>query len=142
MAQGVDVKLKLAQSLAKMDTQNGVNLQEMFDVLQVDEADDDMYGDYHMMLTLEELVGNVIETLPANVFVDDDAFSDAFDVFDILDSIDEVLSSRFTDIKIPIISENKPFSEIMPLSMDAPDSGFTKRSLKKVPAGQLSIFGF
>ena len=43
MAQGVDVKLKLAQALSNMDEQNGANLQEMFDVLQNDNDNDEMY---------------------------------------------------------------------------------------------------
>ena len=142
MAQGIDVKLKLAQSLAKKDTQSGANLQQMFDVLQSDDANNDMFGDYRMMLTLEELVGDVINTLPSDTFADDDDFINVFDIFDILDSMDEKLAGGISNSTATDISEKNSFSKTLSVTMDAPDAGFTKKSFKKVPTGQMSLFGF
>lgn len=82
MAQGVDVKVKLAQAMSEMDSISGNGLQDMFDVLnQENGADENIYSDYRPMLTFKELVGEVSETKEKTKEVDFDAIFDT-SVFD------------------------------------------------------------
>lgn len=61
MANGVDSRLKLAQSLSELDTFTGNGLQEMFDVLATDDdSDDTQYDKYKPMVLFRELVGESI----------------------------------------------------------------------------------
>jgi hypothetical protein len=63
MAQGVDVKVRLAQAMSNMDSISGNGLQEMFDVLNQDAADVDAYGNYVPMLTYRELMGEGTDSM-------------------------------------------------------------------------------
>lgn len=57
MAQGVDLKVRLAQALAEQDFDRGNNLQEMFDILATNQDDDTTYDGYEPMKTVREIVG-------------------------------------------------------------------------------------
>lgn len=62
MAQGVDVKVRLAQAMSELDSSTGNGLQEMFDVLQQeDDAEDMLDASYVPMLTYAELMGEDAE---------------------------------------------------------------------------------
>lgn len=137
MAQGVDVKMKLAQSLSNMDSKSGANLQEMFDVLQNDDGGDDMYGKYRMMLTFSELVGDGCDQ---PVIEEDFMYFDIFDMFgdSSNENVSSVLPSSNIDTTSAVISITTNdiqlgFSDL---------SGASKRMSKKVISGQMNIFGF
>lgn len=139
MAQGVDVKLKLAQALSNMDEQNGANLQEMFDVLQNDNDNDEMYyGKYRMMLTFKELLGNIYENSQTNQNMEATIINDIFDIFDMFDVSYDYISDnkRKSSFSVP---NNQSIGLIFDL-MD--DSEFTPKALKKVAIGQMNLFGF
>lgn len=63
MANGVDTRMKLAQSLSDMDSFSGNELQKMFDVLAMDETDDSAYIGYRRMILFKELMSedNIVE---------------------------------------------------------------------------------
>lgn len=69
MAQGVDMKVKLAQALAEQDFDRGNNLQEMFDILaQTEQKDDPAFDEYEPMKIVSEIVGDELyEKLSASV---------------------------------------------------------------------------
>lgn len=78
IAQGVDVKVRLAQAMADMDHINGSGLQEMFDVLHSEnEAGDDVYRNYTPMITLKELIGESVKRLEQEM----DDFDSVYDLF-------------------------------------------------------------
>lgn len=56
MAQGVDVKVRLAQAMAREDTVSGGGLQAMFDVLSQDTTDAQAYANYTPMKLFAELI--------------------------------------------------------------------------------------
>lgn len=59
MAQGVDMKVKLAQALAEQDFNRGNDLQEMFDILaQSEQKEDTTYDEYEPMKTVCEIIGD------------------------------------------------------------------------------------
>lgn len=60
MANGVDTRLKLAQSLSESDTQTVNELQEMFDVIANNTDDGEMYTKYKPMVLFKDLVGEDI----------------------------------------------------------------------------------
>ena len=134
MAQGIDVKLKLAQALSHMDEQSGADLQGMFDVLQADNIEDGAYGTYHKMLTLEELIGKeeMLEVMEEKKEAILDDIIDIFDMFDKLETIsnDETLISSAIPITVPM-------EMMIPTEVSLP-----KKAWKKVPVGQVSLFGF
>lgn len=141
MAQGVDVKLKLAQALSNMDEQNGANLQEMFDVLQHDDDNDEMYGKYRMMLTFEELVGNVYDHAPT--VAKDDVFTDIFDIFDMFDVSSECSSNNekkqapsHNTVTVPNYQGTESIFDFID------ESELTKKAMKKMAVGQICLFGF
>lgn len=78
MANGVDAKMKLAQSLSNMDNDTGSDLQGMFDVINQTDFDDSQYKNYRPMLTLKELIGIDKE----NKIDESEDFLDSFDIFD------------------------------------------------------------
>lgn len=58
MAQGVDIKVRLAQALAEQDFDTGNNLQQMFDILTTQGNDEDTtYDGIEPMKTVGEIVG-------------------------------------------------------------------------------------
>lgn len=58
MAQGVDMKVKLAQALAEQDFERGNDLQEMFDILaQTQQKDDTTFDGYEPMKLVREIIG-------------------------------------------------------------------------------------
>lgn len=75
IAQGVDVKVRLAQAMADMDNISGSGIQEMFDVLHSEnETNDDIYSDYRPMLTFKELVGDIADLAKPDMGNDDSVY--------------------------------------------------------------------
>lgn len=58
MAQGVDLKVRLAQALAEQDFDTGNDLQAMFDILASPDDDDTTYEGIEPMLTVREIIGS------------------------------------------------------------------------------------
>ncbi len=128
MAQGVDVKLKLAQALSSMDNDSGSNLQEMFDALNDNDFDDSVYSKYRPMLTLKELLGEdaVVELLPEEM-QDADTIFDIFDLF-LADFNERNNISSESSVIIGNKLDEKPIHN---------DS---KIKNKRKPEGQISLF--
>lgn len=135
MAQGVDVKLKLAQAMSDMDSINGNGLQDMFDVLNQDNTDMSAYSDYVPMKTFAELMG------------DDYVVSkDTENVFDVFDSMTDTFNfDAFLDVFKAENQESSGISmdDVMPQVADgenAPVVKETRRTKKLAAMGQMSLF--
>lgn len=131
MAQGVDVKLQLAQALASDDNVSGADLQNMFDVLNADDTSEDKYGKFKKMLLFSELTGMQAAITAAEIPSDDEDV-DIFDLF-----------AEFDVAEKPVITEPKSVVfDSTSISLEVVDrTSMTKKESKTVAEGQLSIFG-
>lgn len=129
MANGMDARMKLAQSLSKMDTTSGNDLQNMFDVLHADDADDS-YSEFKRMLLFDELTG-ITET-SAVISFDEAKMQELHDLFD-MDMFDFANINNADDEADSMIEEEVTL-----------ESCTTKRKSRRkqhsIPAGQLSFF--
>lgn len=124
MAQGVDVKLRLAQALFNLDNVSGNKLQEMFDVLNQDQAAQDSFTDYAPMRTFTELMGGDVaikEETPQTAAVFD-IIDNLAGIFNFNHFIKQYNSDKSSDVKL---------QEKVKLS---------KRDRQLMAAGQMSIF--
>ena len=138
MAQGVDVKVRLAQALSQNDTTTGSGLQEMFDVLNADNASDE-YPDYVPMKLLAELVGEdaVVEKTVEEMM-------DARTAFDLFSFITGDSSSAFTTSTEDCLSVVRVTSSFF--TTEAEEQAEEKQECsapakkKKMLTGQMSLF--
>lgn len=93
MAQGVDMKVKLAQALAEQDFDRGNNLQEMFDILaQTEQKDDPAFDEYEPMKIVCEIIGEELyQKLSASV--EDDIDIDAL-FYELMDDVSDERGMR------------------------------------------------
>lgn len=138
MAQGIDVKVKLAKAMADMDSISGNNLQEMFDVLNQDISEDKTYDSYKPMLTLAELLGDAVAALEKNII----ELEEDMDIFDMLETFSfenvvEVTSKESGDDIEDFIFGIFDQTDI-PVNTYVP----SKKSTKKALDGQMDLFGF
>lgn len=140
MAQGVDVKVKLAQAMADMDNISGNCLQEMFDVLNQDAVDDTKYANYKPMLILAELLGeevNQIDTIITETGQELDIF-DMLEIFN-FDRVEEIIDkNKKAEKEIIDYSVYGVFETVeqVPLNVYIPN----KKSKSKIHNGQIDLF--
>lgn len=125
MANGIDEKVRLAQAMSSLDSYNGNELQEMFDVLNRDDTDVSLFSNYEPMQTFYELMGreaNVVEeTLPVSGNNGDSVFQDFLTIF-------SAESERLKDV------------EELDESISAVSLKQTKKHIQLAQAGQMSLF--
>ena len=132
MANGTDVRMKLAQSLSKKDNNSGINLQGMFDVLS--QETDSSFDHYKQMMLFKEVIGGMEakeETFDASKMHEIAAMSmlDLFD-FNAVMSAQQELATEQDDI----------VGEYIVDSFDNMPQKKRVRTRKKTMAGQLSLF--
>lgn len=131
LANGVDVKLKLAQALASMDDSSGANLQGMFDAINQNVDDDPLFNNYRPMLTLEELLGNSNNNNEVTEEISQVNLLDVFNVFE-----------NFTDLSNSNISQYNALEQFTGTTCIEPKPPLSPVSKRKSVAteGQLGLF--
>lgn len=140
MANGVDERMRLAQALSNMDSINGNDLQDMFDVLAASNGDDGTYDAYKPMPLLNEIIGK--EVAPETSF--EEFKTGQTNLFDLMSAFapgakkavktnDESIVA--TKVVISSVTADDISAEVVRLQL-----ADCKKANKKVVSGQFALF--
>ena len=149
MANGVDVKVKLAQAMASMDKSSGNRLQEMFDVNAAGTNGGNELDGYKPMLLYAELIAGTKEAFDKAVNeMDKDEFDSMFHFIDYMAELATIDVTGVACMKedMDSLKGNDLFEESILFSTldEVKEVQLSEKELKikkkKVSAGQLDIF--
>lgn len=147
MASGVDVRLRLAQAMANMDTQTENSLQGMFDVINSSEESGE-YEKYRPMVLLSELLGKDVPVEKTLDEMDSEAQIDLLSLmgFEEIQTISSTTPKRQrnkekSDIQSSVVKERS--FDVIDMSqcfLIEPEEYNSRKGKKKVLFGQMSLF--